>query len=114
MAPTLDLSLANQDLKAQVRDILLEQGGHSTGLLRYLYRTNPRVVRLLREVSCRWTTVHLRPGVMEDLDDPYVLPTGTKRPYLIRSISDAAGPYSGTSAFPVSRIEGAWSPKDIR
>ena len=95
MATALDLSIADQDLKAQIRNILLEQGGHCIGLLRYLYWTNPRVVRLLREVSWGWTSVHLRPGVMEKLGDPYVLPTGTKQRYRIRSISDAAGPYSG-------------------
>ena len=59
----------------------------------------PRVIRLLREVSWGWTTVHLRPGVMEEFGDPYSFPAGTKRCYRIRTIYDSAGPYSGQSLY---------------
>ena len=95
MAPSLTLTLSDRDLKYQIMEILLEEGGHCIVLLRHLYRNNPRVIRLLREVSWSWTTVHLRPGVMEELGDPYSLPAGTKCRYRIRTISDSAGPYSG-------------------
>ena len=99
MAPTLNLTQSDRDLKDQMREILLEEGGHCIGLLRHLYRNNPRGIRLLREVSWGWTTVHLRPGVMEELGDPYSLPAGAKRCYRIRTIYDSAGPYSGQSLY---------------
>ena len=95
MAATLNITQSDQDLKDQMQEILLEEGGHCIGLLLYLYRNNPRVICLLREVSWGWTTDHLRPGVMEELGDPYSLPAGTKCCYRIRTISDSAGPYSG-------------------
>ena len=99
MAPSLTLTLSDRDLKYQIREILLEEGGHCIVLLRHLYRNNPWVIRLLREVSWSWTMVHLRPGVMEELGDPYSLPAGTKCCYRIRTISDSAGPYSGQSLY---------------
>ena len=95
MAPSLTLTLSDRELKYQMREILLEEGGHCIGLLQHLYRRDPRVIGLLREVSWGWTTVHLRPGVMEELGDPYSLPAGTRRCLCIGTIADAAGHNSG-------------------
>ena len=95
MAPSLTLTLSDRDLRYQIREILLEEGGHCIGLIRHLYRSNPRVIGLLREVSWGWTTVQLRPGVMEELGDTYSLPAGTRRCLHISTIADAAGHNSG-------------------
>ena len=81
--------------KAQAQEILLEEVAHRIGLLLHSYQSHPWVIRLLREVSWGWTMAHLRPGVMENLGDPYSLPAGTKRRKRIRTISDSAGPYCG-------------------
>ena len=89
MAPTLNLALREEDLKEQAWDILLEEGDCCIGLLR-LGPSPPK-----RRFLGGGATVHLRPGVIEDLAYSYSLRAETERQYKIGTISDSAGPYSG-------------------